>query len=132
VNEVYLRLVDLHRVTLHDRSHFLAMSARLMRRILIDHARRKRAARRGGGATVITLDTVVPAAERSVLDVIAVDQALDELSAVDERRCRLVEMRVFAGLTIDEAAEALGISAATVERDWAMARAWLYQRLSTS
>jgi RNA polymerase sigma factor (TIGR02999 family) len=132
VNEVYLRLVDLHQVTLQDRRHFFAMSARLMRRILIDHARRKRAARRGGGATMITLDGLVAAAERSVLDVIAVDQALDELSAVDERQCRLVELRVFAGLTIGESADALGVSTATAERDWAMARAWLYQRLSTS
>jgi RNA polymerase sigma factor (TIGR02999 family) len=130
VNEVYLRLVDLRQVTLQDRGHFFAMSARLMRRILIDHARRKRAARRGGGATMITLDSVVPAAERSMVDVIAVDQALDELSAVDERQCRLVELRVFAGLTIGESAEAMGVSSATVERDWAMARAWLYQRLS--
>jgi RNA polymerase sigma factor (TIGR02999 family) len=132
VNEVYLRLIDLHQVTLQDRRHFFAMSARLMRRILIDHARRKRAARRGGGATMVTLDGLVAAAERSVVDVIAVDQALDELSAVDERQCRLVELRVFAGLTIGESAEALGVSTATAERDWAMARAWLYQRLSTS
>jgi len=130
VHEVYLRLVDVDRMTLKSRTHFFAVAARLMRQILVDHARRKRAGKRGGGVTMMSLDEVSPAAQTSNVDVLALDQALDELSSFDPQQCRVVELRFFAGLNIDEAAEALGISTATVEREWAMAKAWLYQRLS--
>jgi RNA polymerase sigma factor (TIGR02999 family) len=130
VHEVYLRLVDLDRMTLKSRTHFFAVAARLMRQILVDHARRKRAGKRGGGVTMMSLDEVSPAAQTSNVDVLALDQALDALSSFDIQQCRVVELRFFAGLNIDEAAEALGISTATVEREWAVAKAWLYQRLS--
>jgi RNA polymerase sigma factor (TIGR02999 family) len=130
VHEVYLRLVDVDRMTLESRTHFLAVSARLMRQILVDHARRKRADKRGGGVTMMSLDEVSPAAPTSSVDVLALDQALDALSSLDVQQCRVVELRFFGGLNIDEAAEALGVSTATVEREWAMAKAWLYQRLS--
>jgi RNA polymerase sigma factor (TIGR02999 family) len=99
--------------------------------ILVDHARRQRADKRGGRATIVSLDGVSPAAGPSSVDVLALDEALDALSAIDDRQCRVVELRFFAGLSIDEAAEALGISPATVEREWALAKAWLYRRLSS-
>jgi len=125
--------VDIDRMTLQGRTHFFALSARLMRQILVDHARRTRADKRGGGATVITLDEGAPATpETPRVDVLALDQALDVLSSFDARQCRVVELRFFAGLNIPEAADALGVSTATVERDWAMAKAWLHQRLTAS
>lgn len=130
VHEVYLRLVDVDRLTLNGRTHFFAVASGLMRRILVDHARRQHADKRGGGATLLSLDEVSPAAQPASVDVLALDQALEALSALDARQCQVVELRFFAGLNIDEAAEALGISPATVEREWALAKAWLYRRLS--
>ena len=131
VHEVYLRLVDVDRMTLKNRAHFFALAGTLMRQILVDHARRQHADKRGGRATFVSLDGVVPIAVPSSVDVLALDQALSALSSVDDRQCRVVELRFFAGLNIDEAAEALGVSAATVEREWALAKAWLYRRLSS-
>ena len=131
VHEVYLRLVAIDRMTINDRTHFFAVAARLMRQILVDHARRKRADKRGRGITMLSLDEASPVASAPGVDVLALDQALQALSSRDARQCRLVELRFFGGLSIDETAEALGVSAATVEREWAMARAWLYRRLST-
>jgi RNA polymerase sigma factor (TIGR02999 family) len=131
VHEVYLRLVDVDRMTLESRTHFFAVAARLMRQILVDHARRKRADKRGGGVTMMSLDEVSPAARTSSVDVLALDEALDTLSSFDVQQCRVVELRFFGGLNIDETAEALGVSTATVEREWALAKAWLYQRLSS-
>ena len=135
VHEVFLRLVDVDRMTLKSRTHFFALSARLMRQILVDHARRQRASKRGGGAaTVISLNEAAGAAaptSTSSVDVLALNEALDALSSLDVRQCRVVELRFFAGLNIPEAADALGVSTATVEREWAMAKAWLHQRLST-
>ena len=134
VHEVFLRLVDVDRMTLKSRAHFFALSARLMRQILVDHARRQRASKRGGSATVISLNEASGAAaptSTSSVDVLALDEALDALSSLDARQCRVVELRFFAGLNIPEAADALGVSTATVEREWAMAKAWLHQRLST-
>jgi len=130
VHEVYLRLVGLDRLTLNDRTHFFAVAATLMRQVLVDHARRKRAAKRDGAATMMKLDGVSPASQTSIVDVLALDQALDALSSRDARQCRVVELRFFAGLSIDETAEAIGVSAATVEREWAMAKAWLHRQLS--
>jgi RNA polymerase sigma factor (TIGR02999 family) len=123
VHEVYLRLVDVDRLTLHGRTHFFAVASGLMRQILVDHARRQRADKRGGGATLLSLDDVSPAAQPTSVDVLALDQALEALSSIDARQCHVVELRFFAGLNIDEAAEALGISPATVEREWALAKA---------
>jgi RNA polymerase sigma factor (TIGR02999 family) len=131
VHEVYLRLVDVNRMTLASRAHFFGVAATLMRQIVVDYARRQRADKRGGGVTVISLDEALPAPWTSSVDVLALNEALDVLDAVDARQCRVVELRFFAGLTIDEAATALGISPATVEREWAFAKAWLYRRLSS-
>ena len=130
VHEAYARLVDLDRLTLTDPTHFFAMAARLMRQILVDHARRKRSDKRGGGATLLTLDNVAASAPAQAVDVIDLDTALEELAAIDERMARVVELKFFVGLTLDEAAEALQVSHATVERDWGMAKAWLYRRLA--
>ena len=130
VHEVYLRLVDVDRMTLKSRTHFFALAAKLMRQILVDHARRQHADKRGGRVTIVSLDDVSPVAQPSSVDVLALDQALGALSSIDDRQCRVVELRFFAGLNIDEAAEALGVSPATVEREWALAKAWLYRRLS--
>jgi RNA polymerase sigma factor (TIGR02999 family) len=118
-------------MTLKNRAHFFALAGTLMRQILVDHARRQHADKRGGRATFVSLDGVVPIAVPSSVDVLALDQALSALSSVDDRQCRVVELRFFAGLTIDETAEALSVSAATVEREWALAKAWLYRQLSS-
>ena len=130
VHEVYLRLVDVDRLPLKNRTHFFAVAAKLMRQILVDHARLQRADKRGGGVTMLSLDEVSPAAQATSVDVLALDEALDALSSLDDRQCRVVELRFFAGLNIDEAADALEISPATVEREWALAKAWLFRRLS--
>ena len=131
VHEVYLRLVDVDRMTVKNRAHFFALAATLMRQILVDHARRQHADKRGGRATMLSLDAVSPVALPSSVDLLALDQALGALSSIDERQCRVVELRFFAGLSIDEAADALGVSPATVEREWALAKAWLYRQLSS-
>ena len=130
MHEVYLRLVDLDEMTLHNRTHFFAMAARLMRQILVDHARRKRAGKRGGGVAAVSLADRPVGAERASVDILALDEALDKLRVFDPRQCDVVELRFFAGLTVEEVAEALEISRATAEREWAMAKAWLYERLS--
>jgi RNA polymerase sigma factor (TIGR02999 family) len=101
-----------------------------MRQILVDDARRRHTDKRGGGVTRVSLDEVSPSAPTPSVDVLALDEALETLSTYDVRQCRVVELRFFAGLNLEEAAEALGVSTATVEREWAMAKAWLYQRLS--
>jgi len=133
VHEAYVRLVDLDRLTFSDRTHFFAIAARVMRQVLVDHARRKRSDKRGGGATMITLGGVSVAASSKALDVdvLDLDTALEELAAVDERVARVVELKFFVGLTLEETAEALSISHATVEREWAVAKAWLFRRLAT-
>jgi RNA polymerase sigma factor (TIGR02999 family) len=130
VHEAYLRLVGLDRMALQNRTHFFAMAARLMREILVDHARRRGALKRGGGVTVLRFDEVAPGAESGIVDVLALDQALTELNTLDQRLCRVVELRYFAGLSIAETADALDVSPATVERDWTVAKAWLLERLS--
>jgi RNA polymerase sigma factor (TIGR02999 family) len=132
VHEAYLRLVNVNRLTLADRTHFFAVSARLMRQILVDRARRERAAKRGGAVTVVTPGDVAIATTGRAIDILAVNEALDALATLDPQQSRVVELRFFTGLTIDETADALAISTATVERDWAMAKAWLYARLKAS
>jgi RNA polymerase sigma factor (TIGR02999 family) len=131
VHEAYLRLVGLDRINLRNRAHLLALAARLMRQILVDQARRRNARKRGGDIRLTGLSDVTKAAEPVAVDVVALNDALDELTSLDPRVGRVVEVKFFAGLTIDETAEALAVSAATVERDWTVARAWLKQRLST-
>jgi RNA polymerase sigma factor (TIGR02999 family) len=131
VNEAYLELVELERVGYEDRSHFLAVAARVMRHVLVDHAVRRRAAKRGGGRAAEPVADAVPAAPREAYeDLLDLDAALDRLRALDERGARVVECRFFAGLSIEETAGALGISPASVKRDWALARAWLNRELA--
>ena len=127
VHETYLRLCD-QSAGWKNRDHFFGVAARLMRRILVDHARARGAAKRGHGLRV-TLADDVPAAPRADLDILAVDGALEELAELDRRQAELVELRFFGGLTQPEVAKAMGISLATANREWAMAKAWLYQRL---
>jgi RNA polymerase sigma factor (TIGR02999 family) len=131
VHEAYLRLVGSHGQTPQNRTHLFAMAARLMREILVDHARRKAARKRGGTATMIALDESVPAPELATIDLLALDEALTELHNLEPRLCRVVELKFFAGLNIDETAQALQISTATVERDWTISKAWLHQRLTS-
>jgi RNA polymerase sigma factor (TIGR02999 family) len=133
VNEVYLRLVDQQRAHWKGRAHFFAVAAQLMRRILVDHARAHLADKRGGWAQIVTLDEASDAPEEKAVanvDLLALDDALTELSNLDERQGRVVELRYFAGLTIPETAEVLGVTHATISRDWRNARAWLLLRLS--
>jgi RNA polymerase sigma-70 factor (ECF subfamily) len=130
VNEAYMRLVDIERIEWRGRGHFFAMAATLMRRILVDHARDRDRDKRGGGVVLTSLgDKAIAAA--SSLDVLALDEALDRLSEMDPQQARIVELRFFAGMTIEETADALDISPATVKRDWTWAKAWLHQQLST-
>jgi RNA polymerase sigma factor (TIGR02999 family) len=129
VNEAYLRLIDARRVHWHDRAHFFALSARLMRRILVDHARSRHYLKRGGGAKQIALDDALVVAEARSADLIALDDALQALAAVDPRKSQVIEMRYFGGLTVDETAEALSISPETVTRDWRFGKVWLLRKL---
>ncbi|MCU1383075.1 MAG: polymerase sigma factor SigL [Acidobacteria bacterium] len=128
VNEAYLRLADVDRLEWNDRAHFFAMAATMMRRILVDHARAHARDKRGGGVVMTSLDADL-AAPVGEVDVLALDQALERLAQIDPRQARLVELRYFAGLTIDEAAEALHISSGTLKREWVIAKAWLYREL---
>lgn len=123
VHEAYLRLVD-QNVDWQSRAHFFGIAAQMMRRILVDHARARHAAKRGDGLKV-TLDEGMAQAEAQSLDVLALDRALNELVKLDEQQGKVVELRYFAGLSIEETAEAMSISAATVKREWTMAKAWL-------
>jgi RNA polymerase sigma factor (TIGR02999 family) len=128
VHETYVRLVDLSRVEWQDRAHFFRVASAAMRRILVDYARKHRAARRGGGLRAGFLEDHIPAAERSDT-LLALDEALERLTALSQRLSQVVECRFFGGLTEDETADALGVTTRTVQRDWAKARAWLYAEL---
>ena len=130
VNEAFLRLVNVQQVDWQNRTHFWAMSARLMRRVLVDLARSRGADKRGGGAVRVAFDETAVGGVRSDVDVIRLDDALKALAALDERKSRVVELRFFGGLTADETAAALQISSKTVLRDWEFARAWLQQALT--
>ena len=132
VNEAYLKLVNCSLVRWQDRAHFFAMCARLMRQILVDLARAREYGKRGGGAERITLDENVAAGVETGADVLALDLALDELKSFDERKCRVVELKFFAGLNTDEIAEVLGVSPQTVLRDRSLAKAWLRRNMSGS
>jgi RNA polymerase sigma factor (TIGR02999 family) len=130
VNEVYLRLVDQTHADWKNRAQFFGVAAQLMRRILVDHAREHKAAKRGSGETRLALDEAINVAGKQDVDVIALDDALQELARFDPRQSRIVELRYFGGLEIDETAEALDISPATVKREWISARAWLFNQLN--
>ena len=129
VHELYLRLVDQRRATWANRAHFFGIAAQLMRRILVDHLRAKRTAKRGGSPTFVSLAAVTDEAVDNVADVLAIDEALERLAAIDPDQVRIVEMRFFAGLTVDETAHVLGRSPRTVKREWRLAKAWLFREL---
>ncbi|HVH38440.1 MAG TPA: sigma-70 family RNA polymerase sigma factor [Gemmatimonadaceae bacterium] len=130
VHEAYLKLTRLERVQWQDRVHFFSIASRLMRRILIDRAEHRDAAKRGGGDTPVTLDDLTVAADDRHERFVALDEALTRLEALNPRQCRVVECRFFGGLSLDETATALDVSPATVKRDWTMARAWLNRELT--
>ena len=129
VNETYLRLVNVQRVRWQDRAHFFAMSARLMRRILVDFARSKRYLKRGGGQIKVPLTGVRAASSERDTDLLALDEALQALAAIDGRMSQVVELRFFGGLSAQETAEVLKVSPDTVLRDWRLAKAWLWREL---
>lgn len=136
VHELYLKLVDQDAARIEDRNHFLALCTRVMRQVVIDHARRRNAQKRGGGAKALDLDVAAAAdlqgdsGGREPLDILALDEALVQLAQRDHRKARVVEMRVFLGLSAEETAQALGVSKRTAEADWTFARAWLRSRMT--
>jgi RNA polymerase sigma factor (TIGR02999 family) len=130
VHEAYFRLVGQTLPQWESRTHFFAIAAQLMRQILVDYARRHRASKRGSGACMLTLDDAVVLPQRKDVDVVAIDDALNALAEVDPRQSRIVELRFFAGLSLQEISEVMGIATATVQRDWTAARAWLHREIS--
>ena len=129
VNEAYLRLIDVQQIKWQDRAHFLAMSARLMRRILVDWARSKQYQKRGGGAVQVTMDEGLAVVGERGQDLVALDDALQALAKFDERKSKVIELRFFGGLSVEETAEVLKISVDTVMRDWKLAKAWLLREM---
>ncbi len=130
VHEAYLRLAGEHPPEWQNRAHFFGIAANIMRRILVEHARGRKAAKRGGDAFCLSLDEAVAFPQPINLDVLELDRALSELAQLDEQQSRIVELRFFAGLSIEDTSEVLGISPATVKRDWVTARAWLYRAMT--
>ena len=129
VNEAFLRLVDTQHVDWQSRTHFLAVAARLMRRVLVDHARSKRYQKRGGGQVNVTLDEALVVSDESRPDLVALDDALTALAQIDERKCSVIELRFFGGLSVEETASFLKVSPETVKRDWRLAKAWLAREM---
>jgi RNA polymerase sigma factor (TIGR02999 family) len=130
LNEAYLQLVDDPKRSWQNRTHFVAAAAQLMRRIMVDHARERRALKRGGGALKVSLDDAALVTERRSEELLALDEALQELAVLDPRKSQIVELRYFGGMTIEETATFLKMSHRSVEREWTMAKAWLYRALS--
>ena len=130
VNELYLKLVGQRSVAWNDRAHFFAVAAQVMRRILVDHARRKKSDKRGGDMIPVTIGAALDLAASETFDVVALDVALENLEKIFPQQARVVELRFYAGLTIDETAAVLNVSPATISREWTMARAWLRRELS--
>ncbi len=129
VNEAYLRLVDAKEVEWQDRAHFFALAAEMMRRILVDHARARNRLKRGGSAQKVSLEEAFAIPERREANLVAVDDALDSLAAIDVRKAKIVELRFFGGLSVEETAEVLRVSVSTVMNDWKLAKAWLLREL---
>ena len=132
VNEAYLRLVDMRQVSWRDRAHFFALASRVIRHVLVDAARSRRSLKRGADITPQALEADLPVSENPPADIIALDDALRTLSTIDERKNQVVELRFFGGLTVEEAAEVLNVSAETVKRDWKLAKAWLFRELGAN
>ena len=130
INEAYLRLIDQKNVQWQNRAHFFGIAAQLMRRILVDHARTKKRAKRGGSDIRVSLADAEASVKAQELDVVALSEALDRLEQIDEQQSKIVELRFFSGLTVEETAAVLDISPATVKRDWSMAKAWLHREIS--
>ncbi len=129
IHEAYLRLIDAKDVHWQSRAHFFAIAANLMRRILVDHARRRDADKRGGSRVRVQLDEALAVADEADVDLLAIDEALDRLAVIDPQQARVVELRFFSGLSVEETAAALGVSPKTVKRDWSVARAWLRREI---
>jgi RNA polymerase sigma factor (TIGR02999 family) len=129
VHEAYLKLIDQRRVRWQNRAHFFAIAAQHMRRILVEHARARGAAKRGRGANAIALSDCDARIDAPDVDILALNDALDKLARIDPRQSQLVELRFFGGLTVEEAAAVLGVAPITVKRDWTLARTWLYREL---
>jgi len=125
INEAYLRLVDQHSVQWQDRAHFFAVAAQVMRHLLVDHARKYQSDKRGAGAQILALDEVAIANEERAAELVALDEALERLAALDQRQSQIVELRFFGGLTVDETAEVMKLAPITVMREWRLAKAWL-------
>jgi RNA polymerase sigma-70 factor (ECF subfamily) len=132
VHEAFLCLVDQRNIRWQNRAHFFGIAAQAMRRILIDHARRHARLKRGGPAAQVTLDEGMLSAEARSIDLLALDEALQRLALLDERQGRVVELRFFGGLSVEETAEVMDLSPATIKREWSMAKAWLYSQLATA
>jgi RNA polymerase sigma factor (TIGR02999 family) len=130
VNEAYVRLIDQKHVEVENRTQFFAIAAQLMRHILVDHARSRQYLKRGGGAIKVSLDEAMAVTEERTSDLIALDDALNSLAAIDSRKVKVVELRFFGGLSVEETAAALNISPVTVMRDWRLAKAWLYDAMN--
>ena len=130
VNEAYLRLIDQKNVNWQNRAQFFGLAAEMMRRILVNHALHRRAAKRGGGALRVSLAVAVNSFEQKDVNLVALDEALKNLAIIDPRQCKIVEMKFFGGLTVAEIADVLQVSSDTIERDWKMARAWLHLEIS--
>jgi RNA polymerase sigma-70 factor, ECF subfamily len=130
VNEAYLKMIDITQVSWQNKAHFIGVAANQMRRILIDHARQHNAMKRGGEFHILTLNEEIDKAGEQSTELIELDDALNELAKMDEIKAKIVELRYFGGLTMDEAAEVLGVSTITVKRHWKMTKAWLYGRLA--
>ena len=129
VNEAYLRLIDQKQVQWQNRAHFIGVAAQMMRRILVDHAKSHNRAKRGGGAQRVSLDEVMAVSDERATDLLELDSALTALATFDDRKSRVVEMRYFGGLTVEETAEVLKVSEMTVAREWKLAKAWLYTHI---
>jgi len=129
INEAYLKLANAENASFQDRCHFFAVASTAMRQVLVNHAKSRLTGKRGGGQVEVSIDDVQPAVHQEAEEIVALHEALDALQAVDERKSRVVEMRYFGGLSIEETAEALGVSIPTVNRDWRLARSWLIREM---
>lgn len=130
VNEAYLRLIDQQNADWQNRTHFFAVAARIMRHLLIDHARSRQYAKRGGGALRVSLDEAAVVSSENTVELLALAEALDRLNVIDERKVVIVELRYFSGLSVEETAEVMRLSTITVKREWLKAKAWLYRELN--
>ena len=132
VNEAYVRLIDQRNVHWQNRAHFFSIASRLMRRVLVDHARAHHYAKRGGGTVKVSLDQAALVSQDRGAELVALDDALTNLAAIDQRKCQVVELRFFGGMSVEETAQALGVSPITVKRDWSTAKAWLHRAIKES